>query len=157
METKIGEVKGFTITYDTKDKLFHLKNAEGEEVGSGQTQDDVEKQADKLVKQSFTFPMPALLKGGAYFLGLGKVTSVNLGDRSCRFVYQEKGEYQSQTKVHLGHTHVYELTEHNNDLYQKVRAIREQIDRLQSEITELIDHLEKPINLAYFGLKERLY
>ncbi|GAI42131.1 unnamed protein product [marine sediment metagenome] len=38
METKIGEVKGYTITYDTRVKLFHLKNAEGEEVGSGKTQ-----------------------------------------------------------------------------------------------------------------------
>ena len=157
METKIGEVKGYTITYDDRDKLFHLKNAEGEEVGSGKTQDAVEQQADKLAKQSFTFPLPALLRGGPYSLHLGKVTSVNLEDRACRFVYQEKGEYHSHTKVHLRHTNAYELTEHNNGIYQKVMAMREQIDRLQSEIAVSLDHLEKPINLAYFGLKDSFY
>lgn len=157
METKIGEVKGYTITYDSRDKLFHLKDAEDEEVGSGKTQDEVEAQADKLIKQGFAFPIPAVQKGGAYFLHLGKVTSVNLENKSCRFVYQEKGEYRSHTKVHLGHTDAYELTEHNKGIFQKVMALREQIDRLQSETAGLIDHLEKPINLAYFGLKGEFY
>jgi len=158
METKIGEVKGYTITYDARDKLFYLKNPEGDEVGSGKTQDDVEQQADKLAKQDFTFPVPALLRGGTYFLHLGKVTNVNLKNKSCRFVYQEKGLYLSHTKVHLSSANAYELTEHNNDIYQKVTALREQIDQLQGEIKGLMNQLEKPINLDFFGLKDdRLY
>ena len=157
METKIGEVKGHTITYATQDKLFHLRNAEGEEVGSGKTQDDVEQQADKLAKQSFPLPIQALLKGGGYSLRLGRVTSVNLDDRSCRFVYQEKELGRSCAKVRLGHTDAYELTEHNNDIHQKVREIEEHIDRLRNECAGLIENLEKPINLAYFGLKTSFY
>jgi len=151
METKIGEVRGFVIVYDTKDKLFHLRNADNEEVGSGKTQEEVEKQADTLAKQAYRFPISALIISGNR-LELGKVTSINIEDKSVRFVYAEKGFYHSHTKVHLGHSNLQELTEHNEEITNQVKARWDKIAEIEDEVKALIDKLDKPINLAYFNL-----
>jgi len=156
METNIGEVKGYTITYDSRDKLFRLKNAEGEEVGSGKTQDEVEQQADKLSKQGFTFPIPALL-AGSWHIDKGKVTSVNLGDRSATFIYHDKADYRSRAKIHLRTSHAHELTPKNEQIYQEVVQREEQVLKLHKEIEQFTKELENPINLSYFGLKEGFY
>ena len=88
METKIAEVEGYTIVYEPRDKLFYLKDASGEVVGQGKTQDEVEEQAKKLAKHGFK-PVAALRRGNLE-LAPGRVTSINLADQSVRFSFDKK-------------------------------------------------------------------
>jgi len=153
METKICELKGYTIVYNTRDKLFHLRNAENEEVGSGKTQEEVEKQADKLAKQVYHFPIQALIHAGNR-LEQGKVTSLNIEDESIRFVYANKRFYHNHTKNHLRFSKVYELTEHNKEILRQVNDKEAKVRDLEAEISALIEHLDKRIDLAYFNLSD---
>lgn len=150
---KIGTAKGFTIMYNEMRKLFVLEDAQGDEVASGATQQDVELKAEKLSKQAFKFPIPALKVSG---LGLhqGRVTSVNADDRAAYFAYDDK-TYGSHTKLRLAYDHAYELTEANSRIYAEVAKSREQIKEIEDKIRSLISQLEKPMGLSYFGLKER--
>ena len=148
---KVGTAKGYTILYDEKGKLFSLEDAEGNEVASGATQGEVELKADKLAKQAFKFPIPAL-KVSWLTLHQGRVTSVNADDRAAYFAYDDKTQ-GSHTKLRLPYDHAYELTEANSRIYAEVAKSREQIKEMEDKITSLISQLEKPIGLSYFGLK----
>ncbi|MBU1082469.1 MAG: hypothetical protein KKB59_18430 [Spirochaetes bacterium] len=152
METKIGEVKGYTIVYDSRDRLFCLRDKDGADVGSGATQEEVEKKADVLAKQSFKFPIPALESTGRY-LQKGKITSFNIDNKSAQFVYEDR-TYGSHTKIHLRHDKVHELTPQNEEISKEVTARRNKIAEIETEVGALISKLEKPINLSYFGLKD---
>ncbi len=149
---KIGTARGYPILYDEKRKLFILEDADGNEVASGTKQDEVEAKAEKLSKQAFNFPIPALKVSG---LGLskGRVTSLNADDKSAYFSYDEK-TYGSHQKLRLRYDHAYELTEANSRIHEQVEQYRSQIKELEGKISSLIDQLEKPINLSYFGLKD---
>ena len=149
---KIGTARGFTIIYDEKRKLFVLQDAQGDEVASGVTQEDVEMKAEKLSKQAFKFPIPAFKVSG---LGLhqGRVTSVNADDRAVYFAYDDKTS-GSHTKLRLRYDHTYELTETNSRIYAEVAKSRENIKEIEDKIRSLISQLEKPIDLSYFGLKD---
>lgn len=155
MATIITEVKGYTITYDSNSRLFYLVNSDGEDAGFGKTQDEVEAQADKLSKAEFTFPIQAFLVQNLR-LASGRITSINLSDRSVRFVPdQEANAYQlrGHTKQRLQYTHLYEATEANKDISHLITAARNQISQLEQQIKELWEQLEKPISLDYFNLK----
>ena len=147
---KVGTAKGYTILYDEKRKLFILEDADGNEVASGATQDAVEVKAEKLSKQAFKFPIPALnVSGLALFKG--RVTSLNADDRSAYFAYDDK-RCGSHQKLLLRYDHVYELTEANALIAGQVEECREQIKAIEDKIKSLISQLEKPIDLFYFGL-----
>jgi hypothetical protein len=152
---KIGTARGYTILYDEKRKLFVLQDAEENEVASGATQQDVELKAEKLSKQAFKFPIPAL-KVSHLSLEKGRVTSVNADDRSAYFARDDK-TYGSHTKLRFAYDHAYELTEANRRLYEQVEEYRSQIKQIEEKIRNLIGQLEKPINLEYFGLKAKTY
>jgi hypothetical protein len=152
METKIGEAKGYAIVYDSRDKLFRLRDKDDVDVGSGKTQEEVEKKADALAKQSFKFPIPALERSNLY-LRKGKITSLNIDDKSTQFVYDDKS-IGSHTKMHLRYDKVHELTPQNEEIFKQVTAEREKIGEIEKEIEALIGKLEKPINLSYFSLED---
>ncbi|MDO9334145.1 MAG: hypothetical protein Q7T57_06455, partial [Dehalococcoidales bacterium] len=84
MEVKIASIKGYNIFYDTSDKRFELRNEDGEVVGQGKTQEEVEKQAELLSKKQFS-PITAFMK---YDMDLasGRVTSLNLDEQTVWFV-----------------------------------------------------------------------
>jgi hypothetical protein len=149
---KIGTAKGYTILYDEKRKLFALEDADGNELASGERQDEVEAKAEKLSKQAFKFPIPALKVSGLV-LNKGRVTSVNTDDKSAYFSYDDK-KYGSHQKLRLRYDHAYELTEINSRIYEQVGQYRSQIKEIEEKISSLIDQLEKPIDLSYFGLKD---
>lgn len=150
MGTKIGKAKGYDIIYDSSDKLFHLCDSAGEEVGSGKTQQAVENQADKLAKQAYHFPIAVLLVSGDG-LHEGKITSLNIEDESVRFTDADKS-YYGRLKLRLNYRNFYQMTEGNREILDQVRAKRGAIQEIENEIRLLIGHLEKPINLAYFNL-----
>lgn len=150
---KIGTARGFTIIYDERRRLFVLQDAQGDEVASGATQEDVELKAEKLSKQAFKFPIPALKVSGLS-LQQGRVTSVNVDDRAAYFAYADK-TYGTHTKLRLAYDHAYELTEANSRIYAEVAKSREQIKQIEDKIRSLFSQLEKPMDLSYFGLKEK--
>ena len=152
MLIKIGTTRGYKILYDDKQKLFILEDADGNEVASGARQDEVEAKAEKLSKQAFKFPIPALKVNGLV-LNKGRVTSVNTDDKSAYFSYDDK-TYGSHQKLRLRYDHAYELTEANSGIHEQIEQYRNQIKEIEKKISSLIDQLEKPIDLAYFGLKE---
>jgi hypothetical protein len=149
---EIGTTRGFTILYDYRRKLFILKDTEGNEVASGPTQDEVEAKAEKLSKRAFNFPISAL-KVTNLNVYKGRVTSVNADDRSAYFAYDDK-TLGSHEKLHLRYNQPYELTEANAQIAGQVEEYRKQIAEIEGKVKSLISQLEKPIDLAYFGLKE---
>ena len=155
METKITEVEGYTIVYEPRDKAFYLKDTEGETVGQGKTQDEVEEQAKKLAKSAFK-PVVALKVTGLR-LATGRVTSLNLGGESVRFSYDDKRQTgwggRGATKEQLRYAGLYVLTDLNKSLVEDVEDRQQQIAMLEDQIRALIAQLEKPINLAYFNLE----
>lgn len=148
---KIGTAKGYTILYDEKQKLFILEDADNNGVASGATQGEVEAKAEKLSKQAFKFPIPAL-KTNRLVLYKGRVTSINMDDKSVYFVFDDKG-YGSHQKLRLTYDHAYELTEANSRIHEQVEQYHSQIKEIEGKLDSLIKQLEKPINLSYFGLK----
>lgn len=152
MEIQIGTTRGFTILYDDKRKLFVLHDAEGNEAASGPTQAEVEAKAETLSKLAFKFPIPAL-KVSYLSLEKGRVTSVNVDDKSAYFAFDDK-THGSHTKVRLRYDKAYALTEANAQVAGQVEECRKQITEIEAKIQSLISQLEKPIDLAYFGLKE---
>jgi len=149
---KIGTAKGYTILYDEKRQLFILEDAGGNEVASGASQHEVEAKAEKLSKQAFKFPTPALKVSGLV-LSKGRVTSFNADERSAYFSYDDK-TYSSHHKLRLKYDHAYELTEANSRIQEQVEQYHSQIKEIEEKIRSLIDQLEKPIDLSYFGLKD---
>lgn len=149
METKIAEVQGYTVVYDSYDREFHLRDSGGDRVGSGKTQEEVEAQAEKLNKQQFAFPIPALRVSGPD-IHPGRVTSINLGDESVRFAYDVKGS--SHEKVRLYHSSVYEATPHNQDIAAEVASRRKQMEELLAQIRCLIAGLDQKLDREYFKL-----
>ena len=151
MKTEIGEVKGYKIVYDSQGREFKLLNSDGECVGSGKTQEEVEAQAEKLSKQQYTFPIQALRVSGQE-LRPGRVTSINLSDESVRFVYDVKPWGTTHTKVTLRYSDVYEATAHNQEIAEKIAKRREQIEELSAQIGVLLAGLEVKLNTEYFKL-----
>lgn len=149
---KVGTAKGYTILYDEKLKLFILEDADSNEVASGATQGEVEAKAGKLSKQAFNFPIPAL-KVSRLALSKGRVTSFNADTKSAYFAYDDK-KYGSHQKLRLKYDHAYELTEANSRIHEQVEQYRSQIEAIEQTISNLIDQLEKRIDLSYFGVKE---
>jgi len=149
---QVGIVRGFTILYDEKQRLFILKDADGNEVASGATQNEVEAKAEKLSKQAFNFPIPAL-KVHRSGLSKGRVTSFNADTKLAYFAYDDKC-YGSHEKLRLNYDHAYELTEVNSRIHEQVEQHRSHIEEIEQKIGSLIGQLEKRIDLSYFGLKE---
>ncbi|GAI98522.1 unnamed protein product, partial [marine sediment metagenome] len=94
------------------------------------------------------------LKVSGLSLQQGRVTSVNVDDRAAYFAYADK-TYGTHTKLRLAYDHAYELTEANSRIYAEVAKSREQIKQIEDKIRSLFSQLEKPMDLSYFGLKER--
>jgi hypothetical protein len=149
---KVGIARGCTILYDEKRRLFILEDADGNEVASGQSQDEVEAKAEKLSKQAFNFPIPALRVSGLT-LFKGRVTSFNADQQSAYFSHDNKG-YGSHEKLRLHYDHAYELTEANAKIAGEVEECHKQISAREEIIRSLMGQLEKPIDRAYFGLKD---
>ncbi|MBA7568637.1 hypothetical protein ES708_10371 [subsurface metagenome] len=152
METRIGEFRDYGIFYDSRNKKFILKDSEGEEVASGKTQDEVEAQAEKIAKAAFKFPIPALVVEGDRTYA-GKITSLNIDDKSCIFSYDGSHPYHSRTKIRLSHQKAYPLTRHNGYIHKEIAGKMIAIERLQEQIRDQTKLLEKPIDAEFFGLK----
>ena len=157
METKIGKTKNYDMFYDPKLRRFILRNDTGEQVASGETQEQLEKQADVLAKQKFSFPIKAIRYNGPHFITEGRVTSLNISEKSVWFV-EGKGEggYTPRGKRYLGwhSADLFELTDHNVEITRQIREHQATVKSLEEKIGALAEGFEKPIDLKYFGLQE---
>ncbi len=153
-DVKVGERKGFVIMYDPSGKDFHLQNSDGDEVGSGKTQEDMEKVADKLSKLKFQFPILAFNVSSGR-VEEGKVTSLNVDERTIWFVGTVSRGYGSgRSKRHLRYRHVFEKTEHNVALVGEIGMLRAKIKNMEEDISMMIGQFDKPMNSKYFGLSD---
>lgn len=156
MKTKVVDFRGYTIFYNTTDRLFHLEDAEGADIGSGKTQEEVEELAKKVSKLRHKFPIDAFKVSNLYVYS-GRVTSLNPDDSSVRFVYGEDAGYSSQgshTKERIRWAKIYEATEANKEVVVRIGELRSKIKAFEAEIGDLIKALEKPMDSKYFNLPE---
>jgi hypothetical protein len=151
MKTKVGEYKGYKFIYDTDQKTFAAENPQGEEVGTGKTQDEIEKLIDADIKQRHKFPI-TVIKSTYNSLTLGKITSMNLSDGTFWFVSEQKE--RSKESVRYG-SNFYLANETNLAIVAKVQELRKQIDALEKEIRETKMTLTEPITQQYFGIERR--
>lgn len=149
---KITVTKGYTIFYDSSYKVFRLQDAEGDEVASGATQEEMEQKADKLSKQAFSFPIRAIYCS-MNTPDIGRVTSINIDKEEVWFASDTNTGYGSRQKRRLSASGLFELSDANNMIISQVEDKRRRMAGLSTEIATLIKQLEKPINLAYFGLR----
>lgn len=156
METEVGKFRSYTILYNSRDRLFHLRDADGQDVGSGKTQEEAEEQAKKLIKLAFKFPVEALKVINLY-VSRGKVTSLNPADPSIRFVFakDQAAPYGTVMKVYLKWSQgIYEATEANKEIADQIDIARGHIKEMEGRIKNLIERLERPMDMEYFKLKE---
>ncbi len=154
LEIKIASIKGYDIFYATRDRRFELRNQDGEVVGQGKTQDEVEKQAELLSKKQFS-PIAAF-KQYDVVLEPGRITSLNIDEQTVWFVPEKKtgpSWERTRQKVSLRHsTSMFEATEKNQEIAKVVESKVAEIHRIEKDIESLISTMEKVVNLAYFGL-----
>ena len=147
MTITIATLEGYTIDYDPRGKKFYLIDSDGEVVGQGKTQEDVEEQAKKLSKSGFK-PIAAFRKS-ILQLQSGRVTSLNMADHSVRF----SADGKSSTKVSLRYDRgLFELTAYNQLIKNQVDALVVESHKVEEQIKELLNQLDKPMDLEYFGL-----
>lgn len=143
---KVGDVKGYEVTYEPRDKLFYLVDSDGERVAQGKTQEEVEAQAPKLSKQKHGMPIEAFIKSGLK-LELGNVTSVNPADKSVRFVKAKEPDSRyspSHVKIRLRYGEkLHEATASNRQLAEKVDILHGQIKQKEQEIEQLMKQIKK--------------
>ncbi len=149
MQHKIKEVQGYQVVYDDSDKNFKLLNAEGDMVAFSAAQESVERKVEELKKLGFNFPIRAI-----YNHTLGRVTSLNVSDRSVRFVPDEpddkKWGYRSKYKVDLSHSGLFEETEENKVICQNIQAQEDNVRMIRENIKSLEGELKDPFNHEYF-------
>lgn len=153
MEIKVISYKGYEISYDNYKKTFILRNEDGVEMGTGFYQADVETIADRLEKASFQFPIKALETHGLE-ISSGKVTSINLSDPSIRFIEDTEGAGHHKVSLKYG-SKVYASTPGNESIKTQVDKYNKSIEELRVIAKGLMAKLESPIDLGYFGLKDR--
>lgn len=154
MAIKINEMYGYQITYDQRMRRFLVEDSDGTELACANTQDEAEVKAKSLSKQEFTrIPIARVYIEGR--IATGEVTSLNRDEKTA-WVSMEKGEDtwgSGRQKISLSSSkEYYELTGANAEILESIKAKSETLNQIRAEIRVLIDTLEKPINLSYFGI-----
>ena len=138
---------------------FYLYDTDGTEIGNAETQAKVEAIAKNHAKQKFSRVAIISFGYNNHELIKGVLTSYNLEDRSA-WVSMETSPHtysSGRQKTDLGSSHLryWEATEKNLELAEKITRMGLEAKALQAEAGELEKQLEKGIDLAYFGIKER--
>lgn len=156
---KIEDIKGYVVGYDSRRKCFLLVDAEGAEVATAGTQQEIEEKAKVLAKQAFTRIDFMQINDHGVIME-GTVTSVDRDDRSMWVVM--KGSrflgrvHRNRVDLLISSYHYYENTSANVAVAAKIREQAELVDRAYVEVKRLRDTLEKKIDHEYFGMTSRL-
>jgi len=158
MLIQIKKTHGLDLKYDAERERFHLYDEGGTEIGSAETQAKAELIAKSHSKQKFS-RVAIISFGYDHEVIKGELTSYNAEDKSA-WVSMEKGSRswgsgRQKTDLTYGSIHYWEATEANLKLANEIEAMGKEVKRLQAEANKQEEQLEKGINLAYFGIKER--
>ena len=156
MLTTIKTIYGYKLAYDDRLKRFVILATTGEELAYGRTQDEAEAKAKSLTKQEFKRIPIIRVYGGNGEITAGELTSINR-DEETAWVSMEKDSRtfgSGREKISLlSVKSYYEKTPPNMNIASQLAEKREAISEIRKEIGGLEEKLEKPINLAYFGLR----
>jgi hypothetical protein len=147
-EVKIGFKDGYNTFYDPNAKVFRVRDPQGNEVSHGTTQDQVEKQIPDLVKQALKLPVAGFMQQYGKWQ-TGRITSVNIGDRTAWFSFDDKTRRHAE-KVYLDRSGIYAITPKNQTVIEKIQEHARHIVDLNNQIALLETDLEMPINREYF-------
>ncbi len=130
-KTKISEVRGYTIFYDSRLMRFTLKDPNGDEVGESDKQAALEEKAKSLSKEKFS-PIVAWRQSYHGFVR-GKITSFNKDDNSYWFVGEDgrRSKEGGRYSVDFG---LIADTPDNLLLIETIRERKKQISKLNEEI-----------------------
>lgn len=150
---KITEVSGYTIFYDPQFKSFHLKDAEGNDIDSSASQEELEKEAKALSRHDFK-RIPIFTVGEETIMK-GEITSFNQLDRSMWVNMEGEGWRSGRRKVHL-HTDTgyYLQSKGNLRIAEQIVAKGASIKAIRDEIEELEKSLKDPITGEYMESRE---
>jgi len=121
-------------------------------VASAFTQEEIEDKAKKLAKNVFE-PFEVLKLEYEARVRYGKVTSVNIDERSVMFVYTDLPHGRAKEKVRFQSSDLYLRTDHNEQIMAQIAAFQATIDEQRARIKGLKGELEKPIGLEFFGVE----
>jgi hypothetical protein len=148
-EVKVGSRDGYDTFYDPNNKVFRVRDSQGNEITHGDTQDKVDKDIIQLVKTALKLPVLAVMW---YYhkWERGRITSVNLEANTAWFSFDDKTRRHAE-KVHLGgRADLFELTPANEALAKEVADLLIQQSGLEKRIEALGEKFEKPISREYF-------
>ena len=118
-------------------------------MASAFTQEEIEDKAKKLAKNVFE-PFEVLKLEYEARVRYGKVTSVNIDERSVMFVYTDLPHGRAQEKVRFQSSDLYLRTVHNEEIMGQIGARRAIIDEQRAQIKALQLQLENRIGLEFF-------
>jgi hypothetical protein len=170
MSVKVGEYRDYLIFYNSAKQVFELrgKEAENEVLAYADTQELIEREADKHDGLPDVFPIQAIYAPDPYGyhrshsdrnIWIGQILAINLQKKAVIYRFED-GTIRSYI---LNRPFVlYELTKHNKGLVAELELLQAVIDDEQENIRQLSQKkeglrksFEKPINLEYFGLEAR--
>jgi len=148
MKIEVGKREGYTTFYDPPKKVFILTNPQGIDVAVSPSQEQVEKQIPDLVKQALKLPVAGFMQQYGKWQ-TGRITSVNIGDRTAWFSFDDKTRRHAE-KVYLDRSGIHAITPKNQTVIEKIQEHERHIVDLNNQIALLKADLEMPINREYF-------
>jgi hypothetical protein len=147
-EVKVGSRDGYDTFYDPSSKKFRLRDSAGNEVASGDTQDEIDREIGQLVKNALKLPVLAIM-WTYHKWEHGRITSVNLQNNTAWFLDDKTRRHAE--KVHLGgRAELFELTPANEALAKEVDDLLVKQKELEKQVEALRAKFEKPITHKYF-------
>lgn len=149
---KIKRCYGLTLSYDPDRKRFFLIDSDGTEMDYCTTQDEAETKAKSLSKREFKrIKIYEVYKDGG--VDAGEVTSVNPDDETAWVSMSPTRYGTGRSKIDLRYSSRYfEQTPANISIIEAIKQKHLEVKRVATELRELVETLEKPINKEYFGL-----
>lgn len=169
MGVTIKTYKTFRIDYEENrrgGRCFVAYDEEKEEVASAENLEELEKKLDRLAKSKFNLPLRVVKVRSGGYIELGNISSVNVIDRSCRFVPDPPAEGEEKSRMYSRHTHeklhlrwnesgTYLYSEANIAIAKKLSEIDAKREALKNEFDGLMLTLTNPITAEYFGMERR--
>ena len=169
MGVTIKTYKGYRVDYEENRRggqCLVAYDEEKEEAASAENLEELEKKLDRLAKSKFKLPLRVVKVRSGGYIELGNISSVNVIDRSCRFVPDPPAGGEDKSRMYSRHTHeklhlrwnesgTYLYSEENMAIAKKLSEIADKRTALQEKFDELMLTLTNPITAEYFGMERR--
>ena len=152
---KVGE---YTIIYGADTQLFYVRNKDDNLVGKGvKTQKEAEAIINKAQAKFKNLPINVISRSSNPVLA--RLTSVNIVDKKFHVVNDEVDRWGSkQSDCYLtsdpDRANYFIATEKNLDIYNEIRKLNQEIDRLTAVRDNKVKEFECPITESFFIKEE---